>query len=93
MSKKFIKFIDENKKRDCYAIDIVINKKEKDVAVMGKQINIEHGIYPDSRKIKKLFENEIKEIIIQNKFFNAKVYVKFICMIGTFKKKNLRIKR
>lgn len=93
MFKKFIKFIDENQKRDCYYIDIIINKNNKHVAVMGKEISIKAGIYPSSREIKKIFKNEIEEIIIKNKFFNAKVYVKFICMIGTFKEKNLRIKR
>lgn len=93
MFYKILKFIDENQKRDCYCIDIIINKNNKDVAVMGKEINIEAGIYPNSREIKKIFKNEIEEIIIQNKFYNAKVYIKYICMIGTFKKKNLRIKR
>lgn len=93
MFEKILKFINENQKIDCYYIDIIINKNNEDVTVMGKEISIEAGLYPNSRKIKKFFKNEIEEIIIKNKFYNAKVYIKYICMIGTFKKKNLRIKR
>lgn len=87
--KKFIKYIKGFEKVDCYTIDIVINCKNTDRAIMSKQIRIPHGSYPKPRKIKKTFEKEIQKIILDNEFYHATVFIKFNCHIGTFRKNRM----
>ena len=89
MIKQIRKLIRDNQKVDCFSINIIINKNNRDVANMIREINTSTNEYPNARNIKKLFENDIKKTILDNKFYNAKVSVCFNCKIGTYKRKQL----
>ena len=90
--EKTREWIYQNKKRDCYQCEIIINNGRKNVGSMVRTFDVAKNLFPHRRTVAKAFENQIKELILENKLYNSRIVIKIICKIGTFKRKDIKWK-
>ncbi len=87
--EKIRRWIYQNKKRDYYQCEIIINKDGRDLGSIIRTFDTSKNLFPSRRLVSKAFEKQIRDFILKHKLYNSKVIIKIICKVGTFKKKDI----
>ena len=88
--EKIREWIYQNKKRDYYQCEIIINKDSRDLGSMTRTFDTSKNLFPSRRLVAKSFEKQIRDFILRHKIYNSKVIIKIICKVGTFKRKDIK---